>query len=180
MQVTKRVDGWKTKRGGEFQPDEQLNFVAHIVEYITELTKMPTIPRSVPIVGPHFEPPTFTEDRLRGKLLSGPDGWYLRPVTILHPFFDPKLRACPRDQSHVPEWDGWTTSGPREVHGLFHEEMAYGYQMRCKQCPMRTEGGTKQQRCYATTSAEYWRERGIEHWQLPRESSASRVTTAWL
>jgi hypothetical protein len=69
-------------------------------------------------------------------------------------------------------WDGWTTSGHRELHGVQEEETVIGYQLICKPCEAqfsRTKGSSdKGSFCFATTNPIFWK--NWEHWAIPCES----------
>ncbi|KAG1720843.1 hypothetical protein EDB19DRAFT_1835779 [Suillus lakei] len=74
-------------------------------------------------------------------------------------------------------WEGWTTKGARELHGLFCEEAALGTQLRCNHCKELSKAKTGgdaasgmvagiEGHCFTMTSAMYWK--GWEHWRIPR------------
>lgn len=118
----------------------------------------------IPIIGPFFEPPGYLHLQKRNAICSiEPESMYLLPITMVHPFFYPNLESCPGCGSNNTHWDGWTPTGPREVHGLRREERALGFQLRCKDC--KSINGKDY--CFATTSAEFWK--NCQHWEIPRE-----------
>ena len=170
------MKSWKDNRQGHQENHiGQLTWAAHVVlyvEYLAEQTKggKKYLRKDVPLFGPRFTPPPFCHYDKRGSSSVDPGTLYLKPLTVVHPFYFPDLRQCPNNSDHVPEWEGWTPSGHRNVHGVSREETAIGYQLRCKKCERFDDHGVKQQRCWATTSSEYWRARGVEHWDLPRKS----------
>ncbi|KAL6303303.1 hypothetical protein BKA93DRAFT_818126 [Sparassis latifolia] len=162
----------------------QLEFEAHIVEYVNfvyeqvkshgnskGIATQCTVPRELPIYGPHFLPPTYTEAHQRSATPEvTPDTSYLKPVTVVHPFYYPELTQCPQCDSTDVKWTQWAATGHREVHGIFWEETAIGYQLRCKNCETQAgmhghQGGGMY--CFATTSHLFWERR--EHWEVPCE-----------
>jgi len=163
----------KTQSKGE----RQLRWEAEVVEYVNTIYRMtkvhgnarantaPANLRSdIPIIGPVFEPPGYLHLQKRNNSPSiEPGSTYLLAITIVHPFFYPGLGSCPGCGSNNTNWDGWTPTGPREVHGVCREERALGYQLRCKDC----KGVNGKDYCFATTSAEFWKNH--EHWELPRK-----------
>ena len=128
-------------------PLAQLKWEAEVVEYVTSLwnatrcrsqkaTTAKTIGFDVPILGPRFVPPTCLHSRLRpGPTNVQPDMQYLKPINIIHPLYYPELAKCPQClSSNDISWEGWTTTGARELHGISHEETALGLQLRCNGC----------------------------------------------
>ncbi|KAF8124422.1 hypothetical protein EV363DRAFT_1126248, partial [Boletus edulis] len=129
------------------RPLAQLKWEAEVVEYVTSLwnatrcrsqkaTKMKTLGFDAPILGPRFVPPTYLHSRLRpGPTNIQPDVQYLKPISIIHPLYYPELAKCPQCSSCGDvSWEGWTTTGPRELHGASYEETALGLQLRCSSC----------------------------------------------
>lgn len=156
--------------------------------------ELSTLAFSVPLLGPRFLPPTYLHSRKRsGGGPVEPTAQYLKPLNIIHPFYFPQLAQCPRCGSHDGVvWEGWTSTGVRELHGLCYEEMALGTQLRCNICKEKsakeppTTGNSQglgksleiEGYCFATTSAAYWK--SWEHWKIPREhrmSDISRINT---
>lgn len=147
-----RVEKWKNlpaTKASE-RPLFQLEWEAEVVEYVNLLwnatrsrsnksTTVKTIGHDVPLLGPRFVPPTYLHARLRpGPLNVKPEMQYLKPITIVHPLYYPELAVCPQCQSrNEVTWEGWTTTGAREVHGIAHEETALGLQLRCDSCKQR-------------------------------------------
>ncbi|KAG1720557.1 hypothetical protein EDB19DRAFT_1776310 [Suillus lakei] len=153
------------------RPQFQLQWESEIVEYVQFLWEK-TRTRSkkgepgklgvnVPLLGPRFMPPS-----------------YLKPLNIVHPFYYPQLARCPRCGSDKDTtWEGWTSKGPRELHGIFCEEMALGAQLHCNRCKetskskLKARNGTTHSSdsdssiegyCFTTTSTVYWK--SWEHW----------------
>ncbi|OJT04576.1 hypothetical protein TRAPUB_4846 [Trametes pubescens] len=105
-----------------------------------------------------------------------PDCTYLKPLNVVHPFFYPELSRCPQCDFDKVQWNGWTPTGHREVHGVSYEETAIGVQLRCGECQERHENAVKEgsylkeagkepKYCWATTNTLYWERK--EHWELP-------------
>lgn len=126
-----------------------------------------------PIIGPEFEPPTYLHQVLREAAPQiDPELTYLKPCYVVHWIFHEVLRRCPKCHGKRLERNGWNPSGPREVHGLFREEMALGIQLRCLDCAEKyakqgqmERAGSEGRYCWTTTSAEFWE--NFEHWELP-------------
>ncbi|KAL6299496.1 hypothetical protein BKA93DRAFT_829872 [Sparassis latifolia] len=179
-EVEKRWKGWRDSRETQSQYAAQLEWEAHVVEYVNFVyseTKLhgnsknehaPTLAQEIPILGPQFVPPSYLHIQKRDPTPAiGPEMTYLKPVHIVHPFFYPELAQCPQCDSEDVKWSGWSTTGHREVHGVFREETAIGLQLRCKRCehqygPGAAETGSY---CFSTTSASFWERR--EHWEIP-------------
>ena len=102
----------------------------------SKATVMKTLGYDVPILGPRFVPPTYLHLRLRpGSVNMKPDTQYIKPINIVHPLYYPELARCPQCQScNDITWEGWTTTGARELHGVSHKETALGLQLRCDAC----------------------------------------------
>ncbi|KAF9017331.1 hypothetical protein BDZ89DRAFT_961196, partial [Hymenopellis radicata] len=157
----------------------QLMWVSEIVEYVSHVwdaTKpsggrnghktSPALPSTILSLGPKFIPPNYHDHyRRRSAVNITPRTANLKAVTIIHPVFFPELfNNCPRCNAGAEDLrsNGWTGQGPREVHGLFREEMALGWQIKCMKCKDQPEKGY----CFASTSAEFWEHK--EHWEVPR------------
>ncbi|KAG6379441.1 hypothetical protein JVT61DRAFT_11916 [Boletus reticuloceps] len=153
--VDARVGRWNnlpaTKASN--RPLAQLKWEAEVVEYVTLLwnamrchsqkaTTTKTLGFDVPILGPRFIPPTHLHSQLRpGPTNIQPDVQYLKPINIIHPLHYPELARCPRCLScDNVSWEGWTTTGPRELHGISHEETALRLQLRCNSCKRSCSG----------------------------------------
>jgi hypothetical protein len=176
--VRKRVEGWKKFRTAQSDDPEQLNWAANIVQYVNYIHKattirggakdgkaLPILRKEVPFLGPRFLPPSYLHAQKRSatpNILPGPA--YLKPLHIVHPIYYPHLARCPQCNSDNVHWDGWTTGGHREVHGVNREETALGYQLKCQSCRDISEDGAY---CFATTNPTFWK--GKEHWEVPRE-----------
>ncbi|KAF9239576.1 hypothetical protein BU15DRAFT_15861, partial [Melanogaster broomeanus] len=146
--VKKRVKTWKDLPAAKasLRPLFQLEWEAEVVEYVnfvwksTRLHKkgMPPkkLPYDVPLLGPHFMPPTQLHASKRpGTSTVSPEIQYLKPLNVVHPFYYPELAQCPQCRScDKINWEGWTGTGAREIHGLFVEEAALGLQLRCNAC----------------------------------------------
>ncbi|KAJ3817145.1 hypothetical protein F5880DRAFT_1493389 [Lentinula raphanica] len=96
-----------------------------------------------------------------------PEQLYLKPVNVVHPFYYPTFKKCPRCDSENIKWEGWTGSGSREIHGIACEETAIGMQLRCSNCKNKEgENGKPQGYCFGSTSNIFWDR--LEHWEIPR------------
>lgn len=184
-QVKKRLDGWIKARGiGQVERVEQLEWAAHVVEYVQymhnsitvgngakKVTAPTVLSNEVPLLGPRFVPPTYLHLRRRDPTPNvNPRTAYLKPINIIHPFFYPEVARCPQCESRKIGWEGWTTSGPRNVHGVKREETVIGVQLECKgECAVRFKGTNAPEKgtyCFATTNATFWQR--WEHWEIPR------------
>lgn len=175
-QVKKQVEQWILHRKKQHSDPKQLEFEAHVVQYVKHIANQTrvhglatsiakTAPRplakGIPLYGPHFKPPTFLDKAKRSAVPKiEVETAYLKAVTIVHPFYFPQLSKCPRCSSENIKWDGWTTSGHRDVHGLRVEETALGCQLLCQACLQH--GGPS---CFATTNPVFWDL--WEHWRIP-------------
>ncbi|TFK92372.1 hypothetical protein K466DRAFT_480770 [Polyporus arcularius HHB13444] len=165
----------------------QLEWEAEVCEYVQALARLirppaksgvsaVPLPPDIPLLGPRFIPPSFIHTRRRQHAPEiTPDPAYLKPLNIVHPLYYPEiLTRCPNcriagTKSNIA-WNGWTSTGPREVHGLMMEETVIGVQLRCKTCEAKhakeasdTEGEGKY--CFVLTNHLYWKQ--IEHWEVP-------------
>ena len=136
-------------------PLAQLKWEAEVVEYVASLwnatrccsqkaTTAKTLGFDVPILGPRFVPPAYLHTQLRpGPTNIQPDVQYLKPINIIHPLYYPELAKCPQCLSSSDvSWEGWTTTGARELHGVSHEETTIGLQLRCHSCK-HNRGGSE-------------------------------------
>ncbi|KAF9025548.1 hypothetical protein BDZ89DRAFT_1182009, partial [Hymenopellis radicata] len=176
--VKARVTSWTDARSksGQSAQKEQLMWISEIVEYVSHVWDVtggrngrkisPALPSTILLLGPKFIPPNYHDHyRRRSAVNIAPRTANLKAVTIVHPVFFPELfNNCPRCNAGVEDLrsNGWTGQGPREVHGLFREEMALGWQIKCMKCKDQPEKG----HCFASTSAEFWEHK--EHWEVPR------------
>jgi hypothetical protein len=113
----------------------QLRWAAEVVEYVDYLNSKLTvhgnasasskdipqvINKAVPLLGPHFAPPTFLHTMRRNPTpFIDPEQMYIQALTIIHPVFYPTaLTNCPRCASSQTPWDGWNATGSRTVYGL--------------------------------------------------------------
>ena len=187
MQVQKHVNSWKKNRESQSTHSLQLEWEAEVVEYIEYVhgetsvhgnaggNKIPpSLKKDIPLLGPRFLPPSYYHIMKREatpKII--PDIAYIKPLTVIHPVYTGLgLSQCPQCESTDIRWDGWTTTGARDVHGVHREERALGYQLRCKPCKERYgKGGTHENEnklfCFATTNKAFWAK--WEHWRIPRE-----------
>ncbi|KAJ3523711.1 hypothetical protein NM688_g8682 [Phlebia brevispora] len=168
---------------------QQLKFIAEVMEYVNYVARLTTtkdksgkpLDEAVPCLGPYFLPHnSYFEGRKRERSPKvTPMASYLKPVYVISPwYYGDCLLHCPnvkpgtlKTEAHEVAWDGWTPTGHREVHGLWREETAIGYQLRCKTCQRMSQeaesaGKPKIQYCFATTSSQFWWL--YEHWQIPR------------
>jgi hypothetical protein len=176
--VKKRLENWKNNRTTQESSVAQLEWEANIVEYVNYMysrtkvhgnasknTVPPVLPKDVPILGPRFVPPSYFHLHKRSTAPDiSPETAYMKPLTIIHPFYFPKLARCPKCCSEQVVWEGWTGTGAREVHGLSQEEFALGFQLRCKSCHA---AGSSTGFCVATTNPIFWEK--WEHWAIPRK-----------
>lgn len=185
------------------RPHRQYEWEAEVVEYvnyISDKTRVrssktltrPCLDNKVPILGPHFVPPSYLHARKRNQSepAVSPEISYLKPLRVIHPFYYCELARCPRcNCSDGIQWDGWTGTGPRDVHGLMLDEAAIGTQLRCENCrndPTSKKGLQNETECeqsetenrhnprtnlkghcFATTNPDFWR--GWSHWSIPGE-----------
>ncbi|KAH9952138.1 hypothetical protein B0H21DRAFT_775664 [Amylocystis lapponica] len=189
-EVEDRWKGWKKKRSTQSQYQPQLEWEAHIVQYVNfvhKLTKLhgssknvagANLRKDVPLFGPRFVPPGYLQVYKRKTSPEiEPDITYVKSLHIIHPFYYPELAQCPQCDSEDIQWNGWTTTGHREVHGISREETALGYQLRCKPCESQyrsriASGGVASSEgdatfCFCTTNHMFWERR--EHWEIPRQ-----------
>ncbi|TRM55406.1 hypothetical protein BD626DRAFT_444173, partial [Schizophyllum amplum] len=166
--VTKRKETWKKNQPRDSSTNiAQLEWAAEVVQYVTHLHELVAIhgnsknkdtvkllPKTVPLLGPHFTPPPYVYQRLREAYPAiTPTTLYIKPIHVVHPLFYPSLGArCPVCTADDVHWHGWVNTGPRDVHGLQREETAIGYQLRCDSC----KAAKSKQYCYAATSKEFW------------------------
>ncbi|KAJ7157998.1 hypothetical protein C8R43DRAFT_1180381 [Mycena crocata] len=188
--VEKRVDKGLSGRTETPLLRLQLEWEAHIMEYVLFINKQttvngnnktstgpPPLAKGIPILGPRFIPPGFLDVSKRGGTNITPLNLYLCPLNIIHPFYYPSIACCPQCASKDIAWKGWTGEGARKVHGIRIEERALGYQLRCNDCEKKYgKGGTdigasnadgeKLGCSFATTNSVFWDR--WEHWKIPR------------
>lgn len=174
LKVHSRVETWKKNRGeNQLCHEEQLEWEAHIIQYVNFIygitkvhgnakEKTPTsLSSQIPLYGPRFVPPTYLNLSKRDSTpVISPTTLYLKPVNIIHPLYFDGLAVCPQCSSSEVMWDGWTTSGHRELHGIQEEETAIGLQLKCKECEKKyskakgnTRDGDENRRfCFPTTN----------------------------
>ncbi|KAA1474099.1 hypothetical protein DENSPDRAFT_852057 [Dentipellis sp. KUC8613] len=189
--VEKRWKSWKGNRETQSQVADQLEWAANVVEYVNHIWKLamshakkgsPAVPKDVPIYGPRFVPPSYLHAEKRSTTPSiHVKTTYLKPLNIIHPFYHPELRCCPRCgcTDERVSWNGWTGTGHREVHGIRVEETALGYQLKCDACREAHEAESEKKESdlpqgsdsekfhyhFATTNCEFWERR--HHWDVP-------------
>ncbi|KAG1774617.1 hypothetical protein EV702DRAFT_1047571 [Suillus placidus] len=188
--VKKRVELWTgraTARMTNPRPRRQYEWEAEIVEYInyisdktrTRSTKALArlcLDSKVPILGPRFLPPSYLHARKRNQSepAINPETLYLKALCAIHPFYYPELAKCPQcNGTDNIQWDGWTGTGPRDVHGLMVDEAAIGTQLRCENC--KNDATRKEHEhsvktnlkgyCFATTNPDFWG--SWPHWSIP-------------
>ncbi|KAG2113703.1 hypothetical protein DEU56DRAFT_710042, partial [Suillus clintonianus] len=169
--VKKRVESWTghDERMKNSRPKRQYEWEAEIVEYINYISDKtrirsakaltrPCLNLKTPILGPHFVPPLYLHAlrRNQSEPAVNPETLYLKPLRVIHPFYHPELARCPRcDCTDSVQWDGWTGTGPRDVHGLFVDEGAIGTQIRCENCkkdPTSKKGQQQKHHCRPSSS----------------------------
>ena len=136
-----------------------------------EKTAPKPLPVEVPIYGPRFVPPTYLHMKKRNSaFVIKPGTSYVRPLTIIHPYYFPNLAKCHQCGSENVKWEGWNAYGYRDVHGISYEETAMGSQLSCKACKEkggRDEKGEKLHHCFSMTNAVVWE--NLQLWEIPRE-----------
>ncbi|KAG0692104.1 hypothetical protein DFH29DRAFT_883083, partial [Suillus ampliporus] len=200
--VERRINAWKDSRSHKqnLRPEFQLRWEAKVVEYVQfvwEKTRTRSkknepnrLALNVPLLGPRFLPPTYLHvHKCLGEGGVEPVIQYLKPLNIIHPFYFGCLAQCPQcGSADDTVWEGWTSTGARELHGLYCEELALGTQLRCNICKGSAkdkaangtnrsevnEGDVKQSYCFATMSATFWK--SWEHWKIPRLEEHVRNT----
>lgn len=126
--------------------------------------------KEIPLFGPRFVPPTFLDTQKRSLAPQyKPETTYLKSITAIHPFYFPQLANCPRCGSKDISWNGWNTSGHRDVHGLRVEETAIGFQLQCATCQQQKETEEDVRTCFSTTNPKFWE--FWDHWKIPRKYS---------
>ncbi|KAF8580073.1 hypothetical protein K439DRAFT_1302063, partial [Ramaria rubella] len=191
-QVKKQVSAWSKTHRGKTASDAQFTWEANVLEYVDFVHKKihvhanskNALPRSLSsnilLFGPHFLPPSYLHIQKRKTEPVAPQTAYLKPLTVIHPFYYPELDGvgCPHCGSKEIVWEGWTSTGAREVHGVKMEEVALGRQLHCKICEnehkrlkeAKKEGkfsGIVPLYCFASTNSLFWSK--WEHWQIPGE-----------
>lgn len=187
------VEKWTKARGSSKQPivPDQLVFTAHVVQYVDYLIRplhlqslpkpidktIPTpLPMPIPLYGPRFIPPGYLDIQKRHTSPNiTPRTSYLKPLNIIHPYYYPQLKACPRCGSEEVTHQGWTTTSYRSVHGTAFEETALGCQLRCRPCSVARQSGDLSGPCnFATTNCTFW-----ENWDpnaIPREYNPTDIS----
>ncbi|KAG2043856.1 hypothetical protein BDR03DRAFT_930693 [Suillus americanus] len=124
---------WKESRNHKNHPhpEFQLRWEAEVVEYKIEPTDK--LGLNIPLLGPQFVPPSYMHIQkcsgLRHQVIE-PVTQYIKPLNIIHPFYYPQLATCPRCSSDKETtWEGWTSTGACELHGLICEETALSAQL---------------------------------------------------
>ncbi|KAG1849086.1 hypothetical protein C8R48DRAFT_750296 [Suillus tomentosus] len=169
---------------------------AEVVEYInyisdktrtrsTKALARPCLDSKVPILGPHFLLPSYLYARKRNQSepAINPEILYLKALCAIHPFYYPELAKCLRcDGTNNVRWDGWTGTGPRDVHGLMVDEAAIGTQLHCENCKNNATRKEHEHEhsdldngcsiktnlkgyCFTTTNPDFWG--SWTHWSIP-------------
>jgi hypothetical protein len=180
LKVKNRVEHWKKLHDREAGMVEQLEWAAEVVEYVNFVhgqTKvhgnkknapMRSLLKEIPLFGPRFIPPSYLHIQKREPApIFRPGLAYLKPISVIHPFYYPQLTGCPQCRSSEILWEGWTSTGPRDVHGIKEEELALGVQLRCKICESVAANDVRRTYCFATTNPNFWTH--LEHWKMPRK-----------
>ncbi len=126
---------------------------------------IPNLPLNLPIYGPRFVPPTYMHRQKRNTSSPKiePVVAYLKPLTVIHPFYFSSLNKCPQcETEESTTWNSWVNTGHRELFGIRHGECALGYQLRCNSCKQ----AGRSQYCFATSSVGFWQK--WEFWAIPR------------
>jgi hypothetical protein len=178
--VKNRAEHWKKQRDREAGMAEQLEWAAEVIEYVNFAhgqTKVHgnkknvaarVLPKEIPLLGPRFIPPSYLHIQKRELApVFRPGLAFLKPISIIHPFYYPQLTGCPQCQSSEVSWEGWTSAGPRDVHGIKEEELALGLQLRCKICESAAANDLTRTYCFATTNPNFWVR--SEHWKIPHK-----------
>ncbi|KAI1796506.1 hypothetical protein LXA43DRAFT_879646, partial [Ganoderma leucocontextum] len=204
--IERRSRNWHAIREKERQSTyrPQLDFVSSTCEYAAFLALQIRNPKGekgakqklnarVPILGRKFYPPSYISQKLR-KVTPDvtPDLAYLKPVTVLHPALIEELNYCPRCNATGSDlsWNGWMTSGPRDVHGVSGEEQVIGVQMRCNKCKVargKVDAANDEDDpsyCWGTASCQFWENK--EHWEIPSKcpshvnvSHPTHISPSW-
>ncbi|KAI9570011.1 hypothetical protein HD554DRAFT_2019297 [Boletus coccyginus] len=115
---------------------------------------------NVPILRPHFVPPTYLYSQLQPRPTNiQPDMQYLKPINIIYPLYYSELAKYPQCLfCNDVSWEGWTTMCPCELHGVSHEETAIGLQFHCHSCKCKhgrsenSPAGDDSSYCFVLTS----------------------------
>ncbi|KAG2029133.1 hypothetical protein BDR03DRAFT_834066, partial [Suillus americanus] len=130
------------------RPHHQYEWEAEVVEYVNYISDKthvqsskaltrPCLDHKVPILSPHFMPPSYlhTQKQNQSEPAVNPEISYLKPLHVIHPFYYHELTRCPQcGCSDGIQWDGWTGTGPQDMHSLMLDEAEIGTQLRCKNC----------------------------------------------
>ncbi|KAK4701793.1 hypothetical protein P7C70_g4430, partial [Phenoliferia sp. Uapishka_3] len=138
---------------------EQLEFTAHVLEYMKILERglMDTkgLPPAFPVYGPTFYPPTVEYDALRKRsIFKEPARYLVEPVMVINSIFFAALNLgkCPVEgcAAKKVESKGITANGYTTIYGTHSNFKAIGRQYHCAE---PGHGG------FCTTSADYWKTR---------------------
>ncbi|KAF8973795.1 hypothetical protein BDZ97DRAFT_1912253 [Flammula alnicola] len=131
--VNKRVNSW-TNHKDNCTPAEQLEWEAEVVEYV---------------------------DYLHSKLaVHGNASTSAKEIPRI---IDKSIPLLGPRTSFGIRWDGWNSTGARNVYGIRMNERAIGYQLRCKDCKANDSPGGY---CFVATNHVFWDK--WEHWKIPR------------
>ncbi|TCD66734.1 hypothetical protein EIP91_001027 [Steccherinum ochraceum] len=182
--TTGKSGHWGTSRATHTCVKEQLEFNSEVLHYVSLLAKATTVrsdvadshppetvPAGFPVLGPLFRPPSWLHASKRSVAPGvAPETAYIKPIFVAHPVYFPEFKdhGCPQCGSKDIHPDSWTSTGHREVYGMFRNVTAIGYQMRCSDCKNRygKDGDEEGKYCFSTTSVQFWQ--NWEFWEMPR------------
>ncbi|KIO24054.1 hypothetical protein M407DRAFT_26496 [Tulasnella calospora MUT 4182] len=170
--VQKRIDSWKSAKSTP--SGHQMEFAAHVCQYVkftySKVFANGKCDPNLPLYGPRFLPPSpsvlYRNPLSCSQILTR--DFYLKPVTIIHELYWPSLLQCPTcTKAKRPEPNlqrqGFTSEGPRTVHGIKEEEYVIGTKIRCQTCASLKEDRIQ----WSFTSPEFWSSR--TYWEIPCE-----------
>lgn len=181
VEVQKRVGSWVSVDSSLFK--HQMEFASQVCQYVKFMfSKGLTNGRcdpNLPFYGPRFLPPspTFLHRNPVSSSQILPNDFYLKPVTVVHELYWPSLLQCPncvkakREQPRL-ERQGFSSDGPRTVHGIKEEEYVIGSKIRCQTCnelneANRDKHGDRVRIQWSFTSPEFWSDK--MYWEIPSE-----------
>ncbi|KIJ51651.1 hypothetical protein M422DRAFT_157761 [Sphaerobolus stellatus SS14] len=130
------------KKGDCVGTEEQMRFLAHVLEYMEILGralighagKKKPLPTAFPIYGPQFTPPHV--DYCQGCAAKNPEKYLVEPIYVLSPIFHPHfpLDKCPVPGCSKPvERKGFSSTGFRTIYGLEHNIKVIGMEYACEE-----------------------------------------------
>lgn len=188
-------------RDATFTEIENFVFISNIRQYVDYIHKQTrhhgsshdTSPRylniEIPLLGPRFIAPNLSHTHICTDENIEPSQYYLAPINILHPIYYPTIQCpgcrkrlgatlwpqeslpCDFNDNKTLSITRWNSDGPRHLHGISEEEMAFGTQIKCSVCDelvtQQKQGGIMSQDSshFTLTSMEMWDE--IPHWHIP-------------